>query len=57
MEPKEALMVLVKATQKIKASCKKHQLWVEAVNVLARAIAPKIEPTTPFDGILKKDEA
>ena len=45
MEPRDALKILSDATRKIKAERDDHQLWVEAINTLARAIQPPPKET------------
>lgn len=55
MEPKEALQVLSEATRKIHADRDSHQLWVDAINVLARTIRPPQEKRPTPDVDPKKD--
>lgn len=40
MTSDRALEILSEATRRINADRDLHQLWVEAINVLARAISP-----------------
>lgn len=49
MEPRDAIKVLADATRKILANRNKHQLWVEAVNVLLNADAQRLSMLARVD--------